>query len=111
MYSNINVARCVSFIFEEIYSHTKKYLNFKDKDERTFPAPKREDFKQFLIKPSQKFSIVKTPVGVYEQRTGLSMRSSLSPTLSNIFVGNLEFRTINFEPKIQKRRYSHKFTS
>ena len=94
MYSNINVVRCVSFILEEIYSDPKKYFNFKDKNGKTFPAPKREDFKQFLIKILQKFSIVKTPIGVFEQRTGLSMGSSLSPTLSNIFVGNLEKKIV-----------------
>ena len=50
MYSNINVVRCVSFILEEINSDPEKYFNFKDKNGKTFPAPKREDFKQFLIK-------------------------------------------------------------
>ena len=88
------MVRCVSFILEEIYSDPKKYFNFKDKNGKTFPAPKREDFKQFLIKILQKFSIVKTPIGVFEQRTGLSMGSSLSPTLSNIFVGNLEKKIV-----------------
>ena len=69
---------------------------------KTFPAPKREDFKQFLITILQKFSIVKTPIGVFEQRTGLSMGSSLSPTLSNIFVRNLEKKIVKNILKIKK---------
>ena len=77
MYSNINVVRCVIFILEENISCSRK-----------------EDFKPFMIKILQKFSIVKTLVGVYEKRTGLSMGSSLSPILSNIFVGNLETKIV-----------------
>ena len=50
MYSSINVVRCVSIILEKIYSNPQKYFNFRDKDGKTFPPPKRENFKIFLIK-------------------------------------------------------------
>ena len=37
---------------------------------------------------------MRTPVSVYQQKSGLSMGSSLSPALSNIFVNDLETKIV-----------------
>ena len=67
MYSNINVVRCVSIILDKIYADPEKYFNFRGTDGK---PPKRELFKVFLIKTLQKFSIVETPIGIYQQKQG-----------------------------------------
>ena len=94
MYSNVNVVRTVSIILDKIYSDPTKYFNFEGKDGLKLPPPKREYLKGFLLKTLQKFSIIKTPLGVYQQKTGLNMGSALSPMLSNIFVHALETKVI-----------------
>jgi hypothetical protein len=85
MYSNINVVPCVSIIPDKMYENPVKYFNFKRTDEILLPPSKIELFKGFLLKKLQKFTIVNTPIGVYQQKTGLNMSSALSPMLSNIF--------------------------
>ena len=67
---------------------------FKNTDGNTLPPPKRENLKQFLIKTLQKFTKVRTPIGTYQQLTGLSMKSSLSPILANILMNDLEQKII-----------------
>ena len=86
MYSNINVVRVVSIILEKIYAEPKKFFKFKNSDGQLLPPPKRENFKQLLLKTLQKFSKVRTPVGIYQQLSELSMGSALSPLLANILV-------------------------
>ena len=69
MYSNINVVRCVSIILEKIYSEPSKYFQFKDKEGKTLPPPKRENFKQFLIKTLRKNRIVRSQIGILDQKS------------------------------------------
>ena len=95
MYSNVNVVRCVSYILEKVYADPRKYFNFKGINGELLAPPKRENFKQFLVKTLKNFSIVKTPLGVYQQQTGLNMGSALSPMLSNIFIHTLEIKIID----------------
>ena len=94
MYSNVNVVRCVSYILEKVYAYPRKYFNFKGINGELLAPPKRENFKQFLVKTLKNFSSVKTPLGVYQQQTGLKMGSALSPLLSNIFIHTLKIKII-----------------
>ena len=94
MYSSINVIRCISIILEKVYSDPKKYFQFKDRHGNLLPPPKRENFKTFLIQILTKYSIVRSQIGIFQQKSGLSMGSSLSPILSNIFVNNLESKIV-----------------
>ena len=91
---NALLHKCVSIILDKIYADPEKYFNFKGTDGKLLPPPKRELFKVFLIKTLQKFSIVETPIGIYQQKTGLNMGSALSPMLSNIFVHALETKIV-----------------
>jgi hypothetical protein len=50
--------------------------------------------KVFLLKTFQKFSIIKTSLGVSQEKTGLNMGSALGPMLSNIFVHALETKIV-----------------
>ena len=109
MYSNINVVRCVSIILEKIYSEPSKYFQFKDKEGKTLPPPKRENFKQFLIKTLTKYSIVRSQIGIFQQKSGLSMGSSLSPLLSNIFVHSLESKIVQKYKKTGKIKFYSRF--
>ena len=94
MYSNVNVVRTISIILDKIYADPKKFFDFKGIDGNILPPPKREYLKTFLLKTLQKYSIVNTPIGVYQQKSGLNMESALSPLLSNIFVDALESKVV-----------------
>jgi hypothetical protein len=109
MYSNINVVRCVSIILEKIYSEPSKYFQFKDKEGKTLPPPKRENFKQFLIKTLTKYSIVRSQIGIFQQKSGLSMGSSLSQLLSNIFVHSLESKIVQKYKNTGKIKFYSRF--
>ena len=94
MYSNINVVRVISIILDKIYANPKKFFNFKTVDGSLLPPPKRENLKQLFLKTLQKFTKVRTPVGIYQQLSGLCMGSALSPLLANILVNDLEQKIV-----------------
>ena len=109
MYSNINVVRCVSIILEKIYSEPSKYFQFKDKEGKTLPPPKRENFKHFLIKTLTKYSIVRSQIGIFHQKSRLTMGSSLSSILSNIFVHSSESKIVQKYKNTGKIKFYSRF--
>ena len=54
----------------------------------------QENIYHLSIKILQNYSIVRTPVGFYQQQSGLSMSSSLSLAFSNIFVNDLDTKIV-----------------
>ena len=58
------------------------------------PLPTRENLKQFLLDTFQKYSIFRSPIGVYKQKSGLGMGSSISASISTIYVNLMEQITI-----------------
>jgi hypothetical protein len=68
-------------------SHIFKFKNFEG---NLISVPERENFKVFLHETLLKYSIFRSPVGIYKQKHGLNMSSCLSPCMSNIFVNILE---------------------
>jgi hypothetical protein len=69
----MNVHLCVSIILDRIYVDPVKYFNFKGIDGKTLPPPKQEYLKVFLLKTLKNFSIINTPLGVYQQKSGPNM--------------------------------------
>ena len=109
MYSSVNVIRCISIILEKIYSDRKKYFQFKGPDGNLLPPPKRENFKTFLIQTLTKYSIVLSQIGIFQQKSGLSMGSSLSPIISYIFVNNLESKIVQKYLETGKIKFYSRF--
>ena len=62
----MNVHLCVSIILDRIYVDPVKY--FKGIDGKTLQPTKREYLKVFLLKTLKNFSIINTPLGVYQQK-------------------------------------------
>ena len=90
MYPNVNVPRTISYILDKIYENSEKYFPFKNKSGTPLTPPTREKLKKFLIDTLQNFSICRSPIGVYKQKLGLSMGSSISASLATIFVNLME---------------------
>ena len=86
MYSNVNVPRTISYILDKIYENSEKYFPFKNKNGTSLTPPTREKLKNFLIETFQNFSIFKSAIGVYKQKSGLAMGSTISASLATIFV-------------------------
>ena len=97
MYPNVNVPRTISYILDKIYENSEKYFPFKNKSGTPLTPPTREKLKKFLIDTLQNFSIFRSPIGVYKQKLGLSMGSSISASLATIFV---KFNGTNYRRKI-----------
>ena len=90
MYNNVNVPRVVSFILEKIYEQPRKYFKYKNDNNVFLPVPTRENLKMFLLNTFQKYSIFRSPLGVYKQKQGLAMGSSISSCIANIYVYLME---------------------
>ena len=90
MYTNVNVARTISYILDKIYSNPTKYFPFTNNSGALLILPTREKLKLFLLETFQNFSTFKSPIGVYKQKSGLSMGSKVSASLATIFVNMME---------------------
>ena len=101
LYTSVNTDRVISEILKIIYK--KPALYFKDKDEngRTLPIPERSNLRKFMHNVLLNHNTFECQLGIFKQRSGLSMGSSLSPSLSNIFVDILEKSVI---PKFLKTK-------
>ena len=94
MYDNVNVPRVISYILDKIYTEPRKYFKYKNENGIFLPLPTRENLKQFLLDTFQKYSIFRSPIGVYKQKSGLGMGSSISASISTIYVNLMEQITI-----------------
>ena len=94
MYSNVNVPRTISYILDKIYEDPKKYFPFSNGNGTPLTPPTREKLKMFLLDTFQNFSIFRSPIGVYKQKSGLAMGSSVSASLATIFVNLMEQKVV-----------------
>ena len=90
MYNNVNVPRVISHILDKIYSNPRKFFKFKNENNVLLPVPTRENLKLFLLDTFRKYSIFRSPIGVYKQKSGLGMGSAISASISTIFVNLME---------------------
>ena len=90
MDNNVNVPRVISHILDKIYSNPRKFFKFTNENNVLLPVPTRENLKLFLLDTFQKYSIFRSPIGVYKQKSGLGMGSAISASISTIFVNLME---------------------
>ena len=105
------MVRVISIILGKIYERPDKFFHHKDANGKIWQAPKRENLETFLRQILQKYSKVRTPVGVYQQVSGLSMESALSPILANILVNDLEQKIVKFFVNSGKGLHYSRFLS
>ena len=110
MYPNVNVPRTISYVLDKIYSDPKKYFPFKNKNNIPLTPPPRELLKRFLLDIFQNYSIFRSAVGTFKQKSGLGMGSSISASLATIFVHLMEKtivgKYISDEKVISYHRYA-----
>ena len=90
MYPNVNVPRTISHILDRIYEQPRKFFKYKNHNNILLPPPTRANLKQFLLETLQKYSIFRSPTGIFKQKSGLGMGSSISSSISTIFVNLME---------------------
>ena len=90
LFHSVNVDRVISYILSEIYKSPRKFFQERDSKGNLLPVPLRENFREVLHSVLVKRSYFNTQIGLYRQKRGLSMGSSLSPLLSNLFLGIME---------------------
>ena len=90
MYNNVNVPRVISHILNKLYSEPRIYFKYKNENGVLLPVPTRENLKTFLLDTFQKYSIFRSPIGTFKQKSGLGMGSSISASTSTIFVNLME---------------------
>ena len=84
-----------------IYKNPTDYFKDKDEDGRPLPHPERANFRKFMHNVLLNFNTFECQLGIFKQRSGLAMGSSLSPSLSNIFLDLVEKSII---PKFLKSK-------
>ena len=86
LYTLINKNRVISEILKIIYQNPAAFFKDKDENNRPLPFPERANFRTFLHSVLTKFNTFECQLGIFQQKSGVSMGSSLSPSFSNIFV-------------------------
>ena len=90
MYPNVNVPRTISYILDQIYLEPRKFFKYKNFNGIFLSPPTRANLKQFLLETLSKYSIFRSSTGVFKQKSGLAMGSSISSSISTIFVNLME---------------------
>ena len=101
LYTSVNTNRVISEILKIIYKNPTVYFKDKDEDGRPLPHPERANFRKFMHNVLLNFNTFESQLGIFKQRSGLAMGSSLSPSLSNIFLDLVEKSII---PKFLKSK-------
>ena len=86
---------------KQFTKNPKIFFDFKDQSSQSLPPPPITKFREFLEAVLTKHNVFKCLTGVYRQKDGLPMGSSLSPLLANIFVAMFEESVVK---KLQKKR-------
>jgi hypothetical protein len=94
MYPNANVHCTISFIFDIIFEQLRKFFKYKNHNGILLQPPTRENLKMFLLETLQKYSIFRSPTGVFKQKSGFEMGRSISASISRIFVNSMEQEVI-----------------
>ena len=95
LFTSINVNRTISHILKIIYKNPANFFNEKDEFNNLLPFPERSDLRSFLHGVLLNYNIFRTQIGVFKQRSGLSMGSPLSSSMSDIFLNILESTLID----------------
>ena len=69
-----------------IYKNPTDYFKDKDEDDRPLPYPERANFQKFMDNVLLNFNTFECQLSIFKQGSGLAMESSLSPSLSNMFL-------------------------
>ena len=75
MYPNVNVPRTISYILDQIHLEPRKFFKYKNFTGIFLSPPTRANLKQFLLETLSKYSIFRSPTGVFKQKSGLAMGS------------------------------------
>ena len=84
---------------KQFTKNPKTFFAFKDQEGNVLPPPPKTKFREFLEAVLTKHNVFECLTGVYRQKDGLPMGSSLSPLLANIFVAMFEESVVK---KLQK---------
>ena len=95
LFTSINVNRTISHILKVIYKNPSKYFNEKDENNQLLPYPERSDLRKFMHGVLLNFNTFRTQIGTFKQRSGLSMGSPLSSSMSDIFLNLMETTLID----------------
>jgi hypothetical protein len=93
--TSINVNRTISHILKVIYKNPSKFFNEKDENNQLLPYPERSDLRKFMHGVLLNFNTFRTQIGTFKQRSGLSMGSPLSSSMSDIFLNLMETTLID----------------
>ena len=91
LYTSINTTRVISEVLKIIYKNPAQYFKDKDEEGGPLPFPERANFRKFMHKVLLNYNTFECQLGIFKQRLGLAMWSSLSPCF---LLAILDFRKI-----------------
>ena len=95
LFTSINVNRTISHILKIIYLKPSNYFKEKDENNNFLPVPDRADLRKFMHGVLLNYNTFSTQIGTFKQRSGLSMGSPLSSSMSDIFLNLMETTLID----------------
>ena len=107
LYPSVNVGFTVSYIIKEIYKTKKNqkfYFQNNLNDEQKLSIIPKKIFEKFLLDILTDFTCFTSLCGFFKQKSGLSMGSSVSSIVSNIYLDIIESKII--APKLEKSKLS-----
>ena len=85
LFTNVKVSRVISWVLNEIMKNPRNFFN-ESHNGKLLEPPSRSDLRKFLHAVLTDFNFFRSQIGVFRQKGGLGMGSSLSPILANLFV-------------------------
>ena len=105
LYPSVNVGFTVDFIIKEIYKSKKSqkfYFQNNLCDDQKISIIPKNIFKKFLLDILTDFTCFNSLSGFFKQKSGLSMGSSVSSIVSNIYLDIIESKIITAKLKESK---------
>ena len=89
LFINVKVGRVICYLLDQVKKDPHRFFNEIENGQLLAP-PKTSDLRKFLYKVLTDFNFFRTEVGVYKQKGGLGMGTSLSPLLAKLFMAVFE---------------------
>ena len=94
LFPSVNVKRVIGCIMKHYSISPEFFFNFQNFEGEKLPPPPKAKFREFLEGVLPKFNVFECLTGIYRQKNGLPMGSSLSPLLANLYVSMMEASVI-----------------
>ena len=89
LFTNVKLGRVIKYLLAEVKKDPRRFFN-EQENGQPLAEPATKDLRTFLHKVLTDFNYFRTEIGVFKQKGGLGMGTSLSPLLAKLFMSIFE---------------------